>query len=532
MGDSHVARIVRTEVRRRVRAASRDDHRVGLVALVVPAYLLGLVVVFGWASSQGQALAAGTTGGALALVDLAVARIVTVGTLLVCIRVLASTGRPAAFEAVLTGARHRSVVSAYLALESGLLLVLFGPAFLVAGVGIALGAGSAVTGVLVVTTAVATVLVAAWGGFVAGLGVRLVLARSRLLARYRLALGGLVALAYVFGLAWAGSSSLFAPTDRLVELTPLAWISDVVLLGLPGEADAIRAVGAVVALAALLIGLFASNTWLAARLWYRQTVDASPSRARLSRSWLVGVDRQTRHVVHKTWTRAIRSPLRLVYVGYAGLLVAFMLVNAVQHGDWPAWLPVSIGLYGAWATGAGFTLNPIGEEAPILPATLTTPISGRRYVRSLWIASIVPGVPLTVVLTAVVAVGAGFGLVDLVLVCLLGAGLAALSPGLAAGIGARFPKTNPEAITQNRHAVVPSGGALLGYSLALVVLVVPFWSAVASSGLQNAAVAVGLPRATVVLAGSCLTLFVAGIAAVASYRSAGARFDEYDLAQW
>ncbi|PSP86244.1 hypothetical protein BRC83_00830 [Halobacteriales archaeon QS_1_68_17] len=79
-------------------------------------------------------------------------------------------------------------------------------------------------------------------------------------------------------------------------------------------------------------------------------------------------------------------------MAYWAGLVAIFLANALRDWSVPAVLVYTVGFYGAWAIGAAFALNPLGEEWPVLPMTLTSSIGGRTLVGGLWLAASLPGV--------------------------------------------------------------------------------------------------------------------------------------------
>lgn len=525
----HVALIVRTEIRRRLRAVRGDDGRFGLLVVCIPLGVIALLVLAGWAYSIGASVWTGDASSAVDGFESAFARIFAVTVFVIALRGVQATGQSAPLEGILSAVRHRDVVYSLLALEFLVAFALTGIPGVVGGVAFALGAGSPATAVLVTVAVLSLVAIATEVGFAIGLGIRTALSRSRLLARHRAVAGVLALAGCVFVLLRTERPGLFEPIRASFGATPLSWFGDLAVLPIAPVADPLRAAGIVLTTVATLSVLTAVNDRLAGLLWYSSPVTSGtratgapslPSSRRL--------DRRTRTVVRKTWMRAVRSPLRLVYVGYAGLLVGFLLANAIQHGDWPGWLAPVVGCYGAWATGAGFTLNPIGEESPALPGTLTSPITGRRFVGGLWLASAIPGVPITLLVTLTVASAAGFPLGTTVVVSLLCTALAAVAPGVASGVGAVFPQLEAESITRNRSAVVPSGVAFVLYSIALFVLVVPAWFALSSGGTRLASTT-GLSPLAVGGVGAGITVLAAGAVAVASFRSASARFDAYTL---
>lgn len=527
MARRHVALVVRTEVRRRLR--SLDDPKKGLayalsglvgvgvgIAAVVGAYVLGGAVAAGALDAPLPA-AASVAVGVLAL-----------PAFVTGVRAVQETGVPAAPETLLLAARHRDVVTATLVVEALLPLAMVGVPGVLASLTFAAGAGSPASAPPVATAVLLLVLVGSAAGFALGLVVRNAVARSRALARYKGGVGFLLMLAYFAVLYGTDASDAFAPAVRLLAATPLAWFGDLALLAVVPAASPLRAAGAVGLAGLALLACWAASDRLATWLWYSVPVQPHGGEAESSIGGLPWLGRTTDRIVRKTWTRARRAPMRLVYVVYP-LMFSIGPLVAGFDGTVPGYVAPSLVVYGAWTTGAAFTLNPIGDETPVLPVTLTTPVRGRRFVRALWLASAAPGVPLTAVLAIAAGVLAGYPPTALALVAVLGVCLPALAPGLAAGVGAAFPRTEPARVTRSRRVVVPSLVAFGGYSFALLLLASPAWLALGGDVRRAVGGLVGVSPLVVGLAGTAVALALVGAGALLGSRHAARTFDGYTL---
>ena len=528
MARRHVGLIVRTEVRRRSRALGDDAGQAlayGIAGLF--GAMVGVGVVAG-AFFAGQAVAAGEFGSPLTTAAAVAAGLLGFAVFVVGIRAVQQTAVPEHPAGLLLAARHRDVVAATLVLETLLPLGMVGVPGALAGLTFAAGAGSPASAVLIV---VAVLLVVALGsalGFALGLAIRNAIARSATLARYKSGIGVALMVGYFALLYGDGGDDVFGAALELLASTPLAWFGDLAMLGVAPAASPLRAGAAVVGSAAALVALGGVTSRLAGWLWYSTSVDPYSGAEESSISRLPGVGRRTDAVVRKSWTRARRSPMRLLYVAYPVLFAVGPIVSSFG-GSVPASAAPSLAVYGAWATGAAFTLNPIGDETPVLPVTLTTSIDGREFVRALWLAGGVPGVPITLALAVGAGVLAGLSPTDLILVALLATGLPALAPGLASGVGAAFPRVQPARITRSRRATVPSLVAFGAFSLALFVLSVPAWFAIEGAPRHFVADVAGLSPAAVGVPAAAFAVVLVGVASYASYRSAARRFDEYTV---
>ena len=130
-------------------------------------------------------------------------------------------------------------------------------------------------------------------------------------------------------------------------------------------------------------------------------------------------------------------------------------------------LPVVVALGLAWLSGAAFALNPLGDEGPVLPATLLTGVGGRRFVRGLCLPGAVVGLPLATLGTAAGAVAAGYAPLEAVGLVLLAVVLTAGAVGVAPGVGTRFPRFEAVTVGRTREVVPPALSAVVVYSIAV-----------------------------------------------------------------
>lgn len=526
MGRRHVSRVVRTETRRRLRAVADDDRKVVALAISGLVMVPFALVLVGLAYFAGRAIAGGS-GVDIVVARTAVTGVVAMAAFVAGLSTLQRNAVPAGADALLLAVPHRAAAVSVLLLEVGYTLVLFGiPAVLAAAV-FAVGAGSVSTGVLAVLAALAALTLGAVLGFTVAVVARLAVARSKLLARFKTVASILVMLAY-FTLVFGFEEILGRVLMALTSL-PVTWLADLALLGLAEGAGPLRAVAGLASVVVAVGAFVAATVDLTGRLWYESPVDPGTDATSGRSVTLPLVGRQVNQVVQKTWVRARRSPIRLIYVAYPVFFAIGPLVTVLQGGSVPPLTVPSLALYGAWATGAAFTLNPFGDESPALPATLTTPVSGRTFVGALWLAGGVIGAPVTLLVTVAAAVLVGYAPGDALLVALAGVALAGFAPGLASGIGAALPRLEPASVTRTRTAVVPSLIAFAVYSIALFVLSLPVYAVTPGSLRQSLVGMTGLSPTVVGIATIAVTVALSAAFAGVSFRSACGRFDEYTL---
>jgi hypothetical protein len=525
--------VARTELRRRLRAL-RDRPR-QLVALAVAGLFFGLfgLVVLGGAFFAGRAVAGGGVpeGAASSVAAFAVG----IPALTVLFRTVQNLPRPDGADTLLTAAPTRDVVAGLLLAELASGPGLFALPFVVAGLLFAAGAGSVVGAVLVPATALTALVVGAVAGFAGGLGVLLIVSRSRFLQRYKTWFGVVALLAY-FGVVFGGSAdSAIGPVLRVLGGSPVGWYADLALVGTAPGAEPLLAGGAVLASVAVLAGGLGLSIRFAGRLWFEspaRPAERTASDSAMDRS--VGVrlpvSRPTRRIARKSWLRARRAPLKLIYAVYPIFVLYAPVAQAVSSGSVPGYLPAALALYVAWAVGAAFTLNPLGDEGSVLPVTLTTPVSGRQFVAGHALPGVAVGTPLSLLAVGVAAAFAGPSPTAAVAVASLAVVLPASAIGLAVGVGTLFPKFETSKISRSREAVVPSLLAFGGYSLVLTVLALPglLGSAGGLAGLL--ADVLGTTAAVVTATGVATTVVLAVVAGGVGAWYAIREFESYTVA--
>ncbi|MFC4356861.1 hypothetical protein ACFO0N_02730 [Halobium salinum] len=531
--------VVRTESRRRLRGLRDAGWRLALLAL---SGVLLLLPVGGMAVAA-YFLGSGTFGSPATTLRAAGAAVVLLAgfvTVFVALRTV-QAGDPDAPEAVLLAAPVRDVVLGLAAVET---LVVTGPVVAVAVVvsaAFAVGAGS-LPAVLFASLALAGgALAGASTGFALGLLVRLAIARSKLLARYKTVIGVALFLGYFAVVTGGVDLPWLADLVVLADRPPVAWFGSLATLGTLAAANAVGAAAGAVVLPAVAVAGYVASVGVAERLWFEPRV--TPTESRTEPSGMAGgfADRlgvgstgaagpippASVTVARRSWLRARRAPISLLYVVYPLFVVGGPLSTAIRTGVVPGWLPAALPLYGAWATAAAFTLNPIGDEGAVLPVTLTSGVSGRAFVLGRCLAGAAVGVPLTAAVTAAAAVAASFAPVATLAVVVNALVLPVAAAGIGAAVGTALPQFEASRITRSRRAVVPSLLGFAAFSLALVLLSVPALvggTPVVGEVLESL---LGVDAAVVAVVGVGATMALALVGGGLGFRYAATRFDGY-----
>lgn len=526
----HAALIVRTELRRRLRALSGAQLVATLIAGLFLLLMAGGGVVFAFVA--GGQVAAGNVESPTATARLVAGLAPVAVGAFTAIRAVQLTGVPVAADGLLLAASHREAVLGLLGTELALTLGVVGGPVLAGAVAFGIGAGSPTSALLVAAALLVLLTGGVVAGYAAGLAVRNAIARSALLARYKTAIGVALFVAYFVVVArGAESAAAFGGIAGAAAGTPLGWFADLGLVTVAADADPTLAAGAVGLTAVGLPVGVAVCSRLADSLWYSQPVQPAGESTTDSRmtGGLLGLPRPMVRIARKSWLRAWRSPLRLIYVLYPLLAFVTPLLEAVETGAVPRSLPPLVALYGAWATGAAFTLNPIGDEGPVLPVTATTPVGGWTFVAGLCLAGVTIGTPLVVALAVGTALLAGTGPAALVGLAVLAGLLPALAAAIATAPGMVFPRREPAQVFRGRQAVVPSIYGFLVYSVVLLVVAVPGLAVGLPGGRSALAGLTGLGPTAVLVAGVGSTVLLAGAVATVSVQYAAGRFDRYTV---
>lgn len=475
-----------------MRALRTNRYQLVATAAMTLFFLLPLLV-FGsmGARSLGEALAAAESvpagGGTqslagtltssefdvLGLVRSGVAAFWVLIAFLVASRAVGKTATIDKPEAILTAVPVPTVLRGLLLSETVLIgLWLVPPVAIIVGA-FALGAGTLL--VLATATVAVALLVASAVpvGYLVGLGIRHLLTINPFLARYKTAIG-LVAFLLYFG-AIAFAESLFVDLISWIGRLPMGWLGDLLLFGAPGVSPSILRAGAAAGLAvALALGALVATRRLAEHHWFADPArDSRPTTRTGTNTRRVDafdefISRPTRAVARVVWLRARRSPIRLLYAIYPlfGLVIFANDLSALL-----SYLPLVLTLYVIWAAGAAFTLNPLGDQAGALAATLTTPVDGERFVRGHLLVGVAVFVPIGLAVSLASAFLVGYPIER---VALLGGASVVGTVGamaLAVGVGSVFPRFGTVRLSGSHEAVMPSKSAFIAYSLVIGLVV-------------------------------------------------------------
>lgn len=352
-------------------------------------------------------------------------------------------------------------------------------------------------------------------------------------------------------LVWLGLTSSAAQIDRLVawlHLVPLAWVVDVMLLSVPGiHADVGRSVGAICLLGGGLPTLTVAATALGERVWGSDEVSSATihrSRSlvgtglaeRLFAGW---VSRPVLTVARKRWVQERRVPRAIMMI--AALLLSIgsgIGVYALSPAGTPAVTPLLIAFACATGVGLGFGEYILAAEYPSLPMTVTT-ASGSHVIRGTMLAGLAVGVPLTILPTVAIGIVSPIGALELLLVTIAGVLLCGCSIAVATALGMRVAYTEflllpvklPLASVRRVYGRMGKAPFLsAGRAIGVVGLVsLPAFMSYLSVVTTPLATTFGTTPATVRIAALVVTMILAVVVSMLSYRRAVIRFNEYTL---
>mgnify|MGYP000651641033 CR=1 FL=1 len=528
----HAALIAVTELRRgwrQFRGKGRVQQGVLGVAVAFGAVAVVAVAFGGYAA--GSAVAADEVAAPLEVAALVPAAMFTGAVLFTTYLTAIQLGNVDQRDALLTTVPHADVVGGVVLAAFVRIGGLFVVPLVVGAAAFAVGVGSAVAFVLVAGSLLMVLVAAFVVGFALGLGATHLFGRSQVLVRHRLAIGMLGFIAYLWVLTSNRFDEVVAPLVTATRASPVAWFADLALVTVVPGADPVQAaVAAVGGVAVVVVGLRAA-VWVAGVHWYADPVQAGPTAASSASPTLLArvLGQPAAWVAKKSWVRARRSPLKLVYVVYP-LFVLFQPVQeAIRVGTVTATLPAVVAVYGAWATGAAFGLNPLGDEGAVLPITVTTGVRGRAVVTGLLAAGLVPGATVTTVATAALAIASPLEGLAVVGVTAGAAALCVGAAGVATGVGVEFPRYEAATVARSRSVVVPSTWAFLTYSVVLLVLAAPATAMQVPVVTEAVAAATGLSPAAVQIGGVAGAVVVIVPVAWYGIRSAERTFDAYTV---
>jgi hypothetical protein len=546
------ALIARFEVRRTLRSFVADRTRLALTAL---SGVFVLAVVAGSSYGVYHAGRALRTSGDLAGVDVTPAFRGAVGiawlglSALVAARAVAKRGRVPEADGLLTTAPTADVVGGILLSELAFVLVWALPPLAVLTGSFSYGART--PGPLLAAAPVLATLgaLAVATGYPIGLLVRQAVTRYEVLAKRRRILFSLAFLGYLALIFGGGLGEIASVLLDPLAQTPVGWLADLLLVGTPGiDASLVRAALAPVAVLAAVVPALAATVRVASVHWFSDPAGPTAEEDNGGRGAFAGVfpllslplpstafSRPTLAVAGTVVRRAVRAPIKLAYVVYPLFGVIPVVQSAIEQGRVPPTFPYVVALYGAWASGVLVTLNVFGDHGSVLAGTLTTPLSGRQFVAGHVVVAAGLMVPLTVLLTAGSGLASPLSLTRVAELTAGSALLAAVTPLLATGIGALFPRYGAVNVVGNRAAVMPSKRAFLTYSatLAAAALVAGLTFEAPLRRFVASAVTFLVPR--IAVSSGTLELFgtvaltAALVAPFASVAYAARRFESYEL---
>jgi ABC-2 type transport system permease protein len=409
---------------------------------------------------------------------------------------------------------------------------MFSAPLLVACGGFAVGSGEPLVFPLAAVGVVSLTVVSYLVGFPLGAGLTYLLGQSSTVARFKPLLGLAAFVAY-FGLILTNTlDEAIEPLVAAFRVSPVAWFADLALLPAVPGASPIQA--SVVLVGSAVVGVLGvlASVRVSERRWYDDGVDTHAEEGESASGGPLDslLGRRTAWVARKSWLRARRAPVKLLFVAYPLFVLVTPIQQSVEAGHVTTTLPATIALYGAWFTGALFTLNPLGDEGAVLPVTAITGVSGREFVGGLVTASTAVGLPLTLVVTTLLAVLSPLPPLAVVCTVVAAAVLPPLAATLAGGVGTEFPKYEATNVTRSREAVVPSLWAFTGYTLVFLLTAGVATGVQAPLVADSLADALGTSTAAIRVGGLATGVLLAGVAAAIAARRAVRAFDEFTTA--
>ncbi|WP_217642011.1 hypothetical protein [Halostagnicola kamekurae] len=333
-----------------------------------------------------------------------------------------------------------------------------------------------------------------------------------------------------------------------LEWLPTSWFIDIAVFGTPVTPAPIRALAGVsgcllvVGGGGLLVERLAREYWVARPISTAGGTNTGPQEHQNHENGTLAaaispvvipqlVGRPSQRVAQMTVLRLRRAPRRLSLLVTAGLSLGISLsVLSIQSNAPMSVVPVICVLLVPWFAGAVVGLNPLGDEGNVLPATLTSSISGRQFVRGLLVPGLLYGLALTILSTLIGAVVSPYPIRVQAWLVVIGAVLTVVSVCLAPAVGMLFPRFSATTIGQSSDVVPPSMTAFVVYSLVIWVLGSALVFAVlAPTRFPQIRIVSGVStevlRAGGVTGGLCIGLVIARW----SYTTAVKRFRQYTV---
>ncbi len=524
-----------------------------LMMVVVALFMLGPVTAVGllFLPRLGEAAANGIAADtAVTVTDVVTGATAVVWIFLVIMTVMRTVTTVADVDEpafLLLSTTVRNAVVGVIATELSLFAIWFLPVTVLFASAFAYGAGT-VLPVIVAPVLIGLVLVTAVPvGFVVGIWIRHLITVYEPIARYRTLLFAVFWLVYFGVIATGGVETVLQTLFTTLQSSPLGWPGHVLLLGIPGVEPSMVELGGTIVGTVFVVGLAVAVAVPSARIhWFSdpartndEEVDAETSSDRLAGILSGAVPSPVRTVTVTAIRRTKRAPIRLAYAVYPLFGAVGFAQQIIESGTIPSFMAVVFCLYVIWAAGVLFTLNPLGDLGPALPAVVTSTLTGREAIRGRILAGSLVGVPLALVVSIAFGVVSPLSLERTAALVVGTTAGAVATPALASGIGTAFPRFGSVKVTNNREAVMPSKTAFLVYTLGILLpavagLVLYLEAPELIAGLLSSLSAltplseVTVPARAIAI-GAWTVLIVGLIAPFVSYRYAIERFDWYAL---
>jgi hypothetical protein len=549
----HAVRIARIDVVRGIRKNTatrlfwvRILLYVGLVG--GPGLLAGYVAYLG-----GQELAAGRSLASIESVELfrtIVAFVWAFAFLIVTVRTIGGRGHPTTAKLLLAVVPVRDVVLGLVLAEMAFATIWTMPFAVAIGVAFAVGAGVLAPLLTVPATAAVVIASTVVVGFTVGVVLRQFATRVGFVVRHKTALTLLLIATYFVLLTTDRLELLFESLAPTMRSSPIGWGGDLSVLGMPGvDPSPTLAIGWICLATLLVPTLVVVGGRVAAVHWLSDPsvpVQSSPDRVGppepVERAGILTVvipgviGKPMGALVRVAWWRAIRAPMKFVYVAYPLLFVGAVLVDVIETGGVPASLPAVILIAVAWGAGVLFVLNPLGDQGQALPATVMAAITGRQFVRGHLLATLLVTLPLGLVATIATVLVSPLDSGTALVVVVLCPVVIVASAMLAVGIGTAFPRFTATSVTRSTRVVLPSSVAVLAHSVTFGLGIVSGAAVYSQEVRQLAATLLSwvLPFGLSVSTGSVYSVAIAILVPVLftpilAYRYAIRRFDAVTL---
>lgn len=541
----HAWLLFRTEFRRTYRRMADNPRQ--LLGIAVSGLFFLPMAAIAVGAAYGFGTAVGTDGFVeqLSIARMVVTAVAVLVTAMATLMTAQEYGKLEHPEAVLTAIPYHEAALGLLLSYYITFAGLASLPILAVAIAFGIGAGSPASIPVIAVVLLGMMAFATTVGFVLGQTIRTIGARVAIVARFKTIIGVLAFIAY-FAVFATGAFEDLLPILTALEATPVGWFADLALVAAPDPA--IGLVRPAAAAVFLVVGTVLLG-WLAVRLsgalWYTEPVRPGESSSSKTDSdtadtlspgladRLFGgfVPRPTLRIAQKSWRRTYRAPMKLQYAAIPAFFLLTPIQQSFQSGEISMVLPTSIAIYGAWATGAAFTLNPLGDEGSVLPVTLISGVSGRRLLSGLVFAGIVCGGPPTVLLAAGLGLASPLNTFAALATAALGGVLCIGACMIGAGAGTAFPKFEQTRISRSRKAVIPGLSAFVAYSLVLLAVSLPGLLGGIPLVADWLGGQIGASPQSITLAGLVLTTLLAGIGAWIGLRSAIETIDGYTPAR-